>query len=221
MKKSSIVFLFGLLLLQCHEPNDKAVNSSSTLDKNVGEQISNVTADRWIKRFEDGRSSARQKEDPTFSITSNSLAAILGQSNLQGITFHNAIDPNTSEHHIIVIPLITGRRLFDPAVTAIDANSSSSLDLNTALSWIQHYRTINPDGTRYFFFGSAIFEEMLSNPLLDRVEMVRSINDDNVIQLVLLAHNASEVDPSGRTLNNNTVAYDMSALCPNACAGIE
>ncbi len=221
MKKSLVIFLFGFILFDCHESTDSNLKLSQALDKNVGEQIPNATADRWMKRFEAQRSASRQKEDPSFFINSTSLASIVQQADLQGITFHNAIDPITGDHHIVLIPLIAGQRLFDPTVVVTDANTDSPIDLTVALAWIQHYQTENPNSTRYFYFGSEIFEEMLSNTLLDRVDMARSVNDESVIQLVLLAHNVGEGSSGGRVLSDKTVAYDMSALCPNACPGVE
>lgn len=209
MKKiASFILLLGLLS-NCQESKDaNSDNQLTAFNRDVGQQISLETAERWIDRFKNQSESAKIQSGQQLSETS--VNQILNPtSDKLGIAFHRALDDD-GEYHIIVEPIIEGQ----PAWTSqllLDANTDALVNVETAERWADNYKSENPNEAWSHFFGMHVFESAFNS-----IQLVESLDDDNAPALLLYIWRTS-ANQVGRTSGEMLEVYDRSIVCPPNC----
>jgi hypothetical protein len=212
-----------VFLIACSDSsvNVKSENQSSkkAFDRTVGAVIDREVGLKWITRFTTMKISAKD-EASYFFVTQSNLQKLLGSSNnVEGLTFHHAID-DSGNYHIIVIPVDSGLRIWTSSLSNrifIDANSNSIIDLEDARKWIERYQQENPLNafSKYFhFWGTDIFLEIIKSK---DFEVKRAVDDDGKSTMVLLTY-PGDNNARARSLSSAVTIYDMNRGCPPCAA---
>jgi hypothetical protein len=221
--KSYFIFtaLFvALSFLGCQDSKEDAKTVQHDLDfyKNVGEQIAFETGMQWREFYERKNSEQGRLSLSNFELSEAQLDALLGSvATLVGVAFHYGIDENGTTH-IIAIAVDESLSLWTyiPGRLYIDTNTGNTITQNVASTWAESFKSENPSGIWFHFFGETTFEEIASISYFDTIEISPAINIFNLQpQMLLIVWNDLNL-LGGRTSSEDRggSVYDASYPCP-------
>jgi hypothetical protein len=205
-----------LLMLGCCDPTDNNTSEQknvSKLNAAVGREIPLQSAHQWIANYK-----KKNGREISYQVDKAQLQNLLGAvPHPLGVIFNYATD-DSGNSHIVVIALDETESLWAPSAIAVDANSNTIIEVNTAKAWTRRYRNNNPNAVRHHSFGINLFNKILSNPGFEYFDISPALND-NGLQMVLMVWNKSETSNGGRvnTGGLTPVSYDDSFRCPPTC----
>jgi hypothetical protein len=214
----AIVYL-SISLLACQDTRE--VSRTRPVDvsmyKNIGHQISNETAERWMSTYKVKTNPSSRLDLQSYFIGSENLHAVTGSiSGLIGVAFHHATD-GLGNHHFIIIPVDESFTLWsdEPGKLYIDANTNTKIDRETAEAWSNNYKAQHQSDIWFHFFGSNVFSEIALIPDFNSLDIQPALNDENLTaQLLLIVSDSSlPILSGGRTAEYKAV-YDASSPCP-------
>jgi hypothetical protein len=209
MKTLFFVCSMALILQSCQDSKESA--DIRKFDRNIGQQIPLETAKRWT-----GRTNISARGNSLFEISSEVLRQSLDAVDKKiGVVLQHAQD-DAGAHHILIAPLQESSSV-ESLTTFIDANTNGFVSTTTARSWLGAYADANPNKPLYHFFGSVVFDEIVSNASFNYMEIVPAMNDNEEPQLLLFVWN-NLATSSGRTQSDQLVVYDFSNPCPPCAA---
>lgn len=219
MKNSiRIALLLIMSLLACHDTSEDAdtrKSSPTNIDyKSIGEQIPMEVAMRWLELYK-SKTTIHAKERNSFSVSKSALNLLIQSTpEAMGLVFHHGVDGDGVDH-ILLIPVdgslslwstISGRKY-------LDANTGTEIDQSQAQAWAQNFKSANPGGIWFHFFGIDVFGEINAIPYFTSLDIEPAIRDiDQTPQVLLLVWNDSQ-SLEGKT-EKEGVAFDMSNQCP-------
>ncbi len=206
------------LVFSCQEPREVADHTPDLRTyQNVGTKIPTETGARWLEAFNTKYNNGARPRRLIYSVSGSLLSQSLSIPELTGVAFHYGLDENGVKH-IIVIPVDSKLRLwnFVEGRIYVDANSDTIIPKSTAEEWTERFRSQNPNGIWFHYFGRNIFDEILTFPNLTSVYIAPAINDlDLSPQLLLIV--GLDFNLLGRTDSEQGGVYDASYPCPK-CA---
>jgi hypothetical protein len=212
MKKIITCLVLFSILINCQESKENITENK--FSKNVGQKIPTDVAERWAARFRDSNLGSKTQSNSSISAnTLNSLMELLNDFN--GIVFHHALD-NNGHYHTLLIPFTEGTPLWNVS-HVIDSESDMMIDPTLAKQWAENYIAENPNGIWSHFFGSHVFDSILSRTTFERVDLVHGSNDLSQPQVLLYVIYAA-TSQNGRSEGESIEVYDMSSPCPAYCA---
>ena len=212
MKNVVSYLVLALILINCQEPKENLAENK--FSKNVGQKIPIDVAERWAARSR--KNNRLSKTQEMGSISANTLRNLTASLNdYNGMIFHHALD-DQGRYHTLLIPFLEGVPLWN-TMQIVDAENDSPVEADLARDWAENYIDQNPHGIWSHFFGSHIFNTILSRTTFERMDLVHGSNDSNQPQILLYVI-YSEVTQNGRSGGETVEVYDMSSPCPAYCA---
>jgi hypothetical protein len=216
---ASTVIFFAVSLMACQDTKEESVNNvrDITFYKNVGEQISVETGNRWMDAYNAKEvNQGRVNTTTSYAISASQLENLTESvSNLTGIAFHHALD-DAGTHHFIAIPITESLSVWSPIPgrVLIDANTNTEISRSEARRWTQNYQDANPNKIWFHFFGTNIFDEITSISFFNSLTIEPAINDLNLTPQLLLIITDIAGSSNGRLTSDRTMVYDASSPCP-------
>jgi hypothetical protein len=211
------VLYLMISLLACQEPKEKPGGNTIDLSqyKNIGTEISVETADRWMQAYRDHGKSGRWLLDNYYMSASQLQSLMQSVSDLTGIAFHHAID-EVGRHRFIAIAIDESLSVWSPIPNRkyIDCKTNSEISQAQAAAWCQNYKNENPNEIWFHFFGSGIFDEIISIPYFDTLDIEPALNDLNLLPQLLLIITDNNLLSTGRIADDQKKVYDASSPCP-------
>jgi hypothetical protein len=215
----------GISLLGCQDGMDE----NQFLDRdlihyrNIGEEIPVETGVRWIQAYRSREQKAGRVEllFTNYSVSASKLEQLLTSvDGITGVAFHYALDA-FGQRHFILIPVDESLSLWesDDEKKYIDANTNTFISKQTAQTWTANYEAANPGEIWFHFFGSDIFDEILTISYFEDLLIEPALNDLNLSpQLLLIILNGGGfLDDllGGRAKEGEQGrVYDASSPCP-------
>jgi hypothetical protein len=221
--KSYLVFValfIALSFLGCQDSKEdtKTVNHDLAFYRNVGERIAFETGMQWREFYEQKNSEQGRLSLSNFEMSAAQLDALLSSvTSLVGVAFHYGIDESGTTH-IIAIPVDESLSLWTniPGRLYVDTNTGNTITQSVASVWAENYKSENPSGIWFHFFGETTFDEITSIAYFDTMEISPAINIFNLRpQLLLIIWNDVNL-LGGRTRRDDGggTVYDASHPCP-------
>jgi hypothetical protein len=200
--------LLCLICLTCQESEQHLQLTSTQLSRDVGGQISFDEASRWTNRY--GQNLRLKELSDDFMISQQQLQSLI-TVDCDGLFFYHGLDGE--QDHIVCVPVKNNLLLWNTIVT--DANTSSTITTELGKQWYENYKSKNLGGTWGYFFGTAVFDEILADKFLEKISLVPAINDENLE--VLIVYSWDKNLEGSRSKDQATGAYNHSFLCPSNC----
>jgi hypothetical protein len=212
----------GISLLACQDGTDENPFFDRDLGhyKNIGKQIPNETAVRWIETYRSREQEAgRLNLLSNYSVSASNLQVLLNSiDDLTGVAFHHAIDAY-GQHHYVIIPVDETLNLWGGGDKQfLDANTNTFISAQTAQAWTENYELENPGEIWFHFFGANIFDDILAISYFETLHIEAALNDLNLSpQLLLIVLNDGGLLGGllgGRVNEDEGAVYDASSPCP-------
>ena len=94
------------------------------------------------------------------------------------------------------------------------------ITLETAKKWTANYRAKNPNGVKAHFYGSDLFNHLLSLPDAVGIRIYNGLDDEGNQRLVLVAAKENEnniLSNESGTESHHEYVWDDSRVCPPNC----
>jgi len=177
------------------QPNSNSESLQPVFNKNVGGPLDAETATRWKANFH----TAYPEKEQTYKIPAEVIKTILGNTTCVGISLCYAVDESGNQHLLPVgVEEFTGTFIV-PQEILVEGNA---IPWKTACEWINR----NTSEVKSFFFGSNMYEELLSSGT-EAIIISYAVKDDNTPALIL----------NGDGISPNDVGMDFGKMCPPGC----
>lgn len=217
-----IATCFAMSLLACQDTKDDLTVPSSRDEyyKSIGQQIPFETGMRWIDVYNEKNKKTGRDNSSGYSIPASKIEEMLQSvPDLTGVAFHYGIDASGNQH-ILVVPVDGSLNLWSlyPGRVLLDANTGNEISLTTAQLWTLNYQLAHPLEIWYHLFGKNIFDEMVTIPYFNDLDIEPAIKDTDMSpQMLLIVWNDAFTE-NGRTADEPATVYDASNPCP-PCGG--
>jgi hypothetical protein len=212
------VLFLALSMLACQDSKEgvKIVDHDLDFYRSVGEEIPMETSVAWREYYRQQQSEQGRLALVSNSLTSSQLTALRESvDEIVGIAFHYGID-ESGVTHIIAIPVNESLRLWTniPGRIYIDTNTGEIIDSSVANTWAEAYKVAFPNNIWFHFFGESTFEEIVSIPYFEDLEIAPAINILNLKPQLLLIVWENISATGGRVQTESSRSYDASYPCP-------